>query len=285
MGSGEMKLDALRTAVDAGTLATDKVMKALAKTTSWRNRAWHKARRQQRADCCDLCRSTSGLRVVDKWHPAPFAELCHQVAQEFRDQYAVTHPLVLPDLPPFDPATVPPPETETRECCPWCGSVDIVFKSSAGGWSCRGTRRGRQCGHIFSQPVRRPYQRWSHAELIAQARQARDDALRQPAEVWEAAFQAEFSAQIERQALLRAMAEWERYLAVEAADVQTLCKRCAAKSKAAAELAAVKLKKAKSASKSGDKAPGRGAAVMNRLRQLIKLLRPDKLNKSGLTGS
>lgn len=230
-----MKLDQLRKAFEAGKLPADKVFQRLEGLVSWRSLAWHRKRRKLRKACCDLCQSKRRLKAVDAWHPTQRDALRDQVALPLRQAYEQEHPLVLPDLPPFDPASVPPPQAEMRECCPWCGSVDIEFKGSPGTWVCTGSRRGRKCGHMFDAPLKRPHIRFSHHELIAQARKARDEALAAPAREWEAGFQQQYRAEIEQKLVEMAFSEWQRYLAVQPEDVKTLCQRCYQKRRIAAE--------------------------------------------------
>lgn len=225
-GSGATKLERWRTAFSAGKVSCDKVLSALEAMVSWRNPGWHFRRRKLKAKCCDLCQSKRKLRVVDVWHPADRQSLMEQISHPLREAYQREHPLVLPDLPPFDPAAVPPPQAEMRECCPWCGSVDIEFKGSPATWTCKGSRRGRKCGHMFAQPSRRPYVRYSHQELIAQARRARDESLAAPAREWEAGFQEQYRPEIEQHLVQAALNEWQRYLEVRPEDVKTLCERC-----------------------------------------------------------
>lgn len=195
----------------------------------WTTKEWKERRKEILGDCCETCESTEDLQIQHKWHPPVFSDLCEMVKPGLWEEYEITHPYIPPVLPPFDPASVPPPTMIERDSCPVCGSVAVRCNKDGTHWNCNGKKNYRKCGHEFTTPVKRLWSKWTHEEEIARARYAHESAPSRHRDKWEYEFSQKFRDRICFEATLLSIEMSDRYVAMLPDDVKTLCKKCAAR--------------------------------------------------------
>jgi hypothetical protein len=105
-------------------------------------------------------------------------------------------------------------EPEMRDCCPECGSLSIQYRKGAATWICNRPVPGGYCGHVFSQPAKKPaLTAKQRKEIKAQKYEAWRRTLLNREDDWM------------RDAMLAWITDMRRYLSLR--DTKTLCKRCA----------------------------------------------------------
>lgn len=225
-----MHVDKIRQEFEAGQITWREARDLLKdRPAPWTTAAWKQRRGEVLKSKCEVCGSAESLVIQHAWHPPTFAQLCEVVKPALRDEYAIAHPFILPEIAPFDPSGVPPPEMTARQCCPECQSVSIRYRKKTDDWVCLGRSSNKACGNVFRVPSAQMWSRWSHEELIQQARTRHHRPQAEAENVREHQFRFAYHDRICHEATRLWFVVHERYAALRDDDVSTLCKRCAFK--------------------------------------------------------
>jgi ribosomal protein L37AE/L43A len=225
-----MHVDTIRQQFEAGQITWREVRELLKdRPKPWASAAWKQRRNEVLKSKCEVCGSADTLVVQHAWHPPTFAQLCELVKPALREEYAIAHPRTLPEIAPFDPASVPRPEMTARQSCPDCQSVSIRHRKKTDDWVCLGRSSNKACGNVFLAPSTQMWSRWSHEDLIEQARTRHHRPQVEAENLWEHQFRFAFHDRICHEATRLWFVVHDRYVALRDDDVSTLCKKCAFK--------------------------------------------------------
>lgn len=134
----------------AGELTSQQVIEMMGDLTnnykSWQSSYWKENRKELIGDHCVQCGTKEGVLVLQHfYHPVRFMNYFNSIRSAAYHKWEQSkHFESIPNIDVF----------VERDGCPKCHSVAIRYRKSTSEWVCHGKKKQRECGNVFSSPMR-----------------------------------------------------------------------------------------------------------------------------------
>ena len=171
----------------------------------WSTKNWKQKRKDKIGNSCAVCGEQEGIMVLQHTRqPRKPETLIKEYEKTYREQiinWLNSEPIFI-DTSAY---------SKDADACPKCNSQVVKYRAKKQAWVCLGVENKKQCGHVFSQPVK-AVSKWIMRDL------EKETIKKRKFEFLEASGLGEEIAK-------EALDEMIVYLSME--NVTTLCKRCA----------------------------------------------------------